>query len=72
MLSCRRRKLCGLAEFKPDFVLSRPEFLSVPAWGYSRNTLQAIERETYASINFYPQLQVHGAQARNQYTPKPA
>jgi hypothetical protein len=31
----RWRKLCGLAEFKPDLVLSRPEFLSEPAWGYS-------------------------------------
>src|SRR6218665_2588278 len=33
LLSRRRPQICGLAEFKPKFLLSRPEIYSKPAWG---------------------------------------
>src|SRR6218665_1698155 len=35
LLSRRRPKICGLAEFKPKLLLSRPEIFSKPAWGSS-------------------------------------
>src|SRR6218665_2238323 len=33
LLSRRRPQICGLAEFKPQLLLSRPEIYSKPAWG---------------------------------------
>src|SRR6218665_1166200 len=33
LLSRRRPQICGLAEFKPKLLLSRPEIYSKPAWG---------------------------------------
>src|SRR6218665_378215 len=37
LLSRRRPEICGLAEFKPQLLLSRPEFFSKPAWGSTRD-----------------------------------
>jgi len=36
LLSRRRPDICGLAEFQPKLLLTRPEIYSKPAWGSRR------------------------------------
>ena len=47
ILLCRRRpEICGLAEFQPELLLSRPEIYSKPAWGLGGRIKRLGEGET--------------------------
>src|SRR6218665_951813 len=53
-LSRRRPQICGLAEFKPTLLLSRPEIYSKPAWGSTSCTwrlLSCIQRNSDSEIS---------------------
>src|SRR6218665_3415132 len=48
LLSRRRPQICGLAEFKPKLLLSRPEIYSKPAWGsMDGNVVDMVDSFTY-------------------------
>ena len=58
LLSRRRPQFCGLAEFKPKLLLSRPENYSKPAWESSQeqDSIFTHHHTPFFTCNFYKRV----------------